>query len=413
MPPAARQNRSDRSVSVRMYNVGFGDAFLVSIPAGDGVRRVLFDCGSIAAPEGRAMSDVVERIVRDLTGADGVPRIDVVVATHRHRDHVSGFDAAIWANVQVSEVWLPWTEDPADPAAREIRDTQSRLALALDAALKAQPAADDAADATRAAIVSNALTNERAMRTLHAGFAGNPTRRFLPTVDPAERTFTTEALPGVTVHVLGPSRDKEVIRDMTPPKGESYLRLKAASADAGTASPRPPFARQFVADAAPLPFPEEEKRKIRSAASLADLDVAVALDQAVNGTSLMLVLEIAGTHLLFPGDAQWGTWASVLKDPRWVDLLRKVEFYKIGHHGSHNATPKDFVEDILRENVWAMASTLERPQWARIPKLELLEALQQKHAHLARSDKDASAPADEGGFQVEPGVVVEARIPIG
>src|SRR5216683_427479 len=179
-----------RSISVRMYNVGFGDAFLVAIPEAEGVRRILFDCGSIAAPQGRAMSDVVERIVRDVTGADGVPRIDVVVATHRHKDHVSGFDAAVWANVQVSEVWLPWTEDPEDPAAREIRDIQSRLTLALDAAFKARPA------------------------------AGNPTRRFLPTLDPAERTFTTAALPGVTVHVLGPSRDKEVIRDMTPPKGE-------------------------------------------------------------------------------------------------------------------------------------------------------------------------------------------------
>ena len=84
-----------RSISVRMYNVGFGDAFLVAIPAADGVRRILFDCGSIAAPEGRAISDVVERIVRDVSGPDGVPRIDVVVATHRHRDHVSGFDAAI------------------------------------------------------------------------------------------------------------------------------------------------------------------------------------------------------------------------------------------------------------------------------------------------------------------------------
>jgi len=401
-----------RSISVRMYNVGFGDAFLVAIPAGDGVRRILFDCGSIAAPEGRAMSDVVERIVRDVTGADGVPRIDVVVATHRHRDHVSGFEAAVWANVQVSEVWLPWTEDPVDPAAREIRDIQSKLALALDAALKAQPAAGEAADPGPAAIVGNALTNERAMRTLHAGFAGNPVRRYLPTLDAAERTFTTSALPGVTIHVLGPSRDKEVIRDMTPPKGESYLRMKAAGAGAGNGKPKPPFDRQLIARGPPA-LSDEERAKIRSAGSLADLDVAVALDQAVNGTSLMLILEVAGTHLLFPGDAQWGTWASVLKDPRWVDLLRKVEFYKIGHHGSHNATPKDFVEGILRENAWAMASTIERPQWARIPKPELLEALAQKHAHLARSDKDQAPPTSEGGFQIEAGVVVEARIPIG
>src|SRR5712671_7362079 len=147
MPPAPKQ------ISIRMYNVGFGDAFLVAIPAQDRVRRILFDCGSIAAPPGRAMSDVVQRLVSDVKGPDGVPRIDVVVATHRHKDHVSGFEGAVWADVQVSEVWMPWTEDPADPAAREIRDIQSKLTLALAAAL-AGPAA---AATTEATIVSNAL----------------------------------------------------------------------------------------------------------------------------------------------------------------------------------------------------------------------------------------------------------------
>lgn len=401
MPPAPKQ------ISIRMYNVGFGDAFLVAIPAPDRVRRILFDCGSIAAPPGRAMSDVVQRIVSDVTGPDGVPRIDVVVATHRHKDHVSGFEGAVWADVQVSEVWMPWTEDPADPAAREIRDIQSKLTAAVAAAFQGRARADT----PEATIVNNALTNERAMRTLHAGFAGSATRRFLPTVDPAGRTFTTAALPGVTVHVLGPSRDKEVMRDMTPPKGESYLRLRAARTDAATGKPKSPFAPHFATGSGSLDAAEKEK--IRAANDFADLDVAVALDQAVNGTSLMLVLEVAGTHLLFPGDAQWGTWATVLKDPRWVDLLRKVEFYKIGHHGSHNATPRDFVEDILRENAWAMASTIERPQWAKIPKPELLAALGKKHTHLARSDKDGTVPKDDAAFQVEPGVVVEARIPIG
>src|SRR5262249_34547602 len=242
------------SVWVRMYKVGFGDCFLVTIPAGNGVRRILFDCGSIAAPPGRALSDdVVPRIVKDVTGPDGIPRIDVVVATHRHRDHVSGFEAAVWASVEVSEVWMPWTEDPVDPAAREIRETQGRLALALDAAFKARPADPAAAHAE---IVSNALTNERAMRTLHSGFAGNPARRYLPTLDPAERAFTTPALPGVTIHVLGPSRDKEVIRDMTPPKGESYLRLRFASVDPATGKPKAPFGSQFVKANAPSAFPE-------------------------------------------------------------------------------------------------------------------------------------------------------------
>lgn len=68
------------------------------------------------------------------------------------------------------------------------------------------------------------------------------------------------------------------------------------------------------------------------------LALAVALEQATNGTSLVLLLRFGDTTLLFPGDAQWGTWDRMLHDPETEDLLRTVNFYKVGHHGSHNAT---------------------------------------------------------------------------
>jgi beta-lactamase superfamily II metal-dependent hydrolase len=403
-----------RHVSVRMYNVGFGDAFLVTVPADDGVKRILFDCGTIAPAPGRNLSEVVSRIVKDATSTDGVPHIDVVVATHRHRDHVSGFEEGIWANVEVSEVWLPWTEDPTDPQAREIRETQSRLALALSAAFQAKAAAGNPVEAAFAEMVSNALTNEKAMRTLHSGFKGRARRRFLPAEDPAERSFESKALPGVTIHALGPSRNKDVIRDMLPPKGETYLRLNAAALDE-TGKPRAPFAEQFIEHGEPsgASFPEEDRQKIRSSTQFSDLEAVVALDQAVNGTSLMLVLEVAGTHLLFAGDAQWGTWTTAMKDPRWTDILKQTRFYKIGHHGSENATPRSFVESLLPDGAWAMASTIQRDQWAGIPKPELLAALEkEKHVRLARSDMDENAPSGDAGFTVETGVVVEARIPM-
>src|SRR5689334_3541728 len=99
-------------VTIRMYNVGFGDAFLVRIPDGNTERRILFDCGSIEAAEGVEMKDIVEQIIADVTDADDVARIDVVVGTHRHKDHVSGFANPAWADVEVKEVWMPWTEDP-------------------------------------------------------------------------------------------------------------------------------------------------------------------------------------------------------------------------------------------------------------------------------------------------------------
>jgi beta-lactamase superfamily II metal-dependent hydrolase len=396
-------------VTVRMYNVGFGDSFLLTFP-GSPPRRVLVDCGSHSSGPGPLpIGDVAARIVEDVTGADGVPRIDVVVATHRHRDHVSGFASPVWKDVRVGEVWMPWTEDPADPAATRIRDAQSSGAAKLHAALRLSGAPDHVLD-----LVANSLTNEKAMATLHDGFAGKPARHFLPKRGAERKAFASAVLPGVTVHVLGPSRDAGVVRDMEPPAGKGYLRLAGGDGDEGTGLPfRRRWAltpKEFDATAAfaHLRLPEKYRRAVDALGEDDDLAVAVALDAAVNGTSLMLMFEAGKAFLLFPGDAQWGTWNAVLSDPASVELLKKTSFYKVGHHGSHNATPKEFVEKDLSK-FSAMVSTRPMPNWKLIPKKALMAALEKKSNAVVRSDQLSSVPS---GFTKHGTVWVETRIPV-
>ncbi len=72
--------------------------------------------------------------------------------------------------------------------------------------------------------------------------------------------------------------------------------------------------------------------------------LALSIDNSVNNTSLVLAIELveSGRVLLFPGDAQlesWRTWKNASADV--ADLLKRTVLYKIGHHGSHNATLKD------------------------------------------------------------------------
>lgn len=80
-----------------------------------------------------------------------------------------------------------------------------------------------------------------------------------------------------------------------------------------------------------------------------------------NNLSLVLAFDVPGSDkmLLFPGDAQVGNWLSWHTIDRWrfregaapadppaagdgktlmENLLGRVAFYKVGHHGSHNAT---------------------------------------------------------------------------
>jgi hypothetical protein len=82
---------------------------------------------------------------------------------------------------------------------------------------------------------------------------------------------------------------------------------------------------------------------------------SLQLDGAINNTSLVLAIELedAGKFLLFPGDAQVGSWLSwhdyewkVQRDGKSKTLnaehiLNNTVLYKVSHHGSHNATIKE------------------------------------------------------------------------
>ena len=416
------------SVTIRMYNVGFGDSFLIRFPAEDRPRKVLIDCGSHSSGPGpRKMTEIVQRIVADCADGepDGRPRIDVVVGTHRHRDHVSGFDRAEWADVEVAEVWLPWTEHPTDTEAKRIRETQSRTArrlhLAFDRRLTGlMQAGVPEEEIVRLnelkTLVDNSLTNAEAMATLHHGFAGRPLRRFFPEKTDGGPTIAAATLPGVTVHLLGPSRDPGIIREMNPPIGESFLRLLD---DEPEAEPlRSPFAGGWWADTAAfapggpyahLAVGAKDRHAISTLDDGSGLAAAVALEKAVNGTSLMLMFEFGKAFLLFPGDAQWGTWQAAIEDPRRRLLLEKTTFLKIGHHGSHNATPVTFVEDVLGDNVRAMVSTRPISFWPHIPRGPLLEALAAKCGTVVRSDViDAALP---DGFTRHEDLFTEVQVP--
>jgi beta-lactamase superfamily II metal-dependent hydrolase len=402
-------------ITVRMYNVGFGDAFLIVFPTGGPPCRVLVDCGSHASGPGpRPMEEVVGRIVEDVTDADGVARIDLVVGTHRHRDHVSGFALPKWSAVEVGEVWMPWTEDPEDPVATRIRERQSAVARALTLA-----AQHLAADAPERALAENALANARAMDTLHRGFAGSPVRRFLPDGQAVVSDPGGAPLAGgkVVASVLGPPRDDAIIRDMDPPQGAGYLRLITGG---GAAEDEPPpFGASWTVDPEALAQDERlerlllsEKRRaaIEAAADVSLFGVAVALEKAINGTSLVLAFRLGDACLLFSGDAQWGTWKRLLDSRDATALLERTSFVKVGHHGSHNATPRRFVELLAGRPdpppSWAMVSTRTMSRWKEIPKAELIDALGGV-AQLARSDEAAAAPFAGAGD-----AYIDAFVPI-
>jgi beta-lactamase superfamily II metal-dependent hydrolase len=358
-----------------MYRVGFGDCFLLSLPVGGSLAHVLIDCGVHSRGDIGTMQQIVDDIAQQTD-----KRLALVVATHRHQDHISGFGRhkGEFKQFKVGEVWLPWTEDPKDLQAKQLKDKHSELARNLQQHLQATGTRLDASLEGRALFaVLNATGNEDALHLLASGINGG-TVRYLGA---GRRLKDAAGIPGLLVQVLGPPRDRKFLSRMDPPTGDRFLRL-SRNGRAVSANRIEPFEKRWRVGAGVYRGLRDQKALMKMIDSSTAL--AFALDQVLNNTSLVTLFSYRGKSLLFPGDAQYGNWQSWMNTPDAETVLDHIDFFKIAHHGSHNATPKSALEK-MRKGFAAMISTQNRP-WPSIPFEKMLDRLEEKASGVVRSD---------------------------
>lgn len=482
-----RAPATGQRLRVRMYRQGLGDCFLLSFLGWREPRHVLVDCGVIAGtPDGTAR---MRRVANDISAASA-GRLDLVVMTHEHWDHVSGFQQArdIFDAIGFGEVWAAWTENPADTEAVQLDRARQRALLALEAGIAQVGAA--APDDLRPVVEllgfagielgADGRTPQRTGGTreardyvLERGRRAGSVLRYL---EPGDGPLAVADVEGVRVYVLGPPRGAMLRKTVgSVGRGEVYGLFGDASGPfaafaLGLAENRTAFdgddtdapfrlfddsmgidlaaidrkdwptLNAFTGYFAPVSddprwFPEPVHwRQIEDVALGVAEALALQLDNATNNTSLVLAFELPdGKVLLFPGDAQIGSWLSwaELRWPRDApagtpgtvgvgDLLARTVLYKVGHHGSHNATlRKGGLLTMTSPELVAMLPVDERfahesKGWTRMPLAALLDELRARtQGRLIRSDQLLHAARELPEGRVLPALLEDGAVPAG
>jgi beta-lactamase superfamily II metal-dependent hydrolase len=241
-------------------------------------------------------------------------------------------------------------------------------------------------------------------------------------------------LPGIRVYVLGPPKNAKLNKD-APSDGstkETYFALRDASLDGfvgGLLSAYDSSQAKVLDDGAP--FDRTSSVSIEQAkthptyqatyySKATDwqtvnedwLDIggalALQLDDDTNNTSLVLAIEFidSGKVLLFPGDAQVGSWESwhdvnfrikngdQEKKVTAAELLDRTVLYKVSHHCSHNATLKAKGLELMQSEDLVALIPEKQGSYPGIPHPPLVERLRRLTKGRMIFSADADFPAN-------------------
>jgi len=334
-------------------------------------------------------------------------------------------------DITVDKIWLSWAEDENNETAKLLKKKYAKdkqaVMIALDELkVSNQSLAEEIARLPSfsdiVGLADGDKNTEEAMKFIKG--LGE-----LEYCNPKEKPKIIPDVNGVRVFVLGPPEDLKMIR-MDEKSKEMYLRGMWIDRDlAFEAEVMNQFGEPSSEDARieemNYPFEESYRRKEESETvnqffqkyyrsdkqEWRNIDktwldtsgeLALKIESHRNNTSMALAIEIesSGKVLLFPGDAQVGNWLS-WSDLEWkigedkikgTDLLSRIVLYKVGHHGSHNATLKEKgLELMTRPDLVAMIPVDQKfakkqgkkdsqgkPKGWKMPYEKLLDSLTQK-----------------------------------
>ena len=386
-------------VTVRAYNVRFGDCMLLSIADGADERHALIDFGNAPAGVRRdaGRNDVFAAIAANIKlRTKGV--LDLVVMSHEHLDHMEGFfdQRRLFDTMTVRQVWMPLMSQPGYYKAFPKAQPQKAAIAGLSQFVDRWRAANRfrlVPDTLQTVVANNNMLDLSNVERID----------YLRRVGKRTRYVSRGRAAGVSQHGLGTAVKIEVL---APESNASvyYAKLPAHAFGLGerlahaARTMRVPPRRHPVLKRPPHMAADEFDR-LRDEIAEIDMSSVFAIDKAANNTSLVLRVTVDGKTLLFAGDAEEESWAQMTKRK----LIGPVDFIKIAHHGSINGMPFSGTGSVLEallkagKKTTALVSTCRgvygESKDTQIPSHDLLDALAKRCKRVVVTE-DAAAPGD-------------------
>lgn len=413
-------------VAIHMYTMGTGDCFVLKFRKdGEDIFKMMIDCG-VWSLKKTEIQKYVRTLKEDI---DNHVDILVVTHEHKDHVYGFQAAEELFTDGSFSaqEVWMGWTEDDSSEEVQRWKADygQKKRALAMAAmAMKkriAGPNFKNQFKGTRGGsalygLRKNYASNLEELADLHidnpASLAatgdGHIAARFgarkyiggmkgmevvkqdipknsISFLSPGDIMEELPGLDGIRIYVLGPPALYSQVREEHGSEGESYghnkdldesdLFLNALEAQRpGTRHLKQPF-HQSYSDTSQKKGaawslynkPGEAWRKIDDDWLFSAGQFALRMNSLTNNLSVALAIEFTetGKVLLFPGDAElgsWKSWQGLDWDSRvpgvtTQELLNRTVFYKVAHHCSHNGTARSVgLDQMTSPDLVAMAT---------------------------------------------------------
>lgn len=405
---------------VRMYKLGTGDCFIIKFFAGEEERfKMMIDAG-VWQRKGAELKPYIEDLLEYVDN-----HVHLLVITHEHQDHVLAFERCkdlFTKKFKVDKIWMGWTENEDDPKVKEWKDKygEKKKALAF-AAHKLKETVEDKAfeEEFLGSKFSKELFKFRQyfsetlsdFANLHSDTPLNANDKVykgglkgmeivknqiangnIEYRRPGEIIRGTFNSIGLKFYILGPPLLYEEVKEEEGEAGEAYehnRELEAGEAFAAAvtngqenilSSQTLPFDSKYILQEKANPTVKKWYNNDKSSWRKIDHDwlysasnLALRMNSLTNNLSLALAIEFenSGKIMLFPGDAEFGSWQSWHKI-EWEedaceggkkistqDLLNQTVFYKVAHHLSHNGTARSIGLEMMTHPDLAAMATLD------------------------------------------------------